>query len=235
MLYERDVDSAAIYEAKRRDFVRLVGGLDAAQQATVVAATPAWTVLDVLAHVVGITADLNAGNLGQNVSGDEWTDAQVRSRRGRTLADLADEWERESERFAEGIRLFGYEIGSHYVGDLLQHESDVRHAVGLAPPSDDLTLAVATDFYIDAFHRGLSDARAGTVVIHSGHETFITGTGPTVATLTASRYELFRSLGGRRSANQIRKLDWEGDAGAIVPLVSQYPPPHYDLVEAQDP
>ena len=143
-------------------------------------------------------------------------------------------WERESDRFVEGIRLFGYEIGSHYVGDLLQHESDVRHAVGLAPPPDDLTLAVATDFYLDAFHRGLSDAHAGTVVIHDGHDTFVAGAGPTVATLTASRYELFRSLGGRRRASQIRRPDWEGNAEAIVPLVSQYPRPHRDLVEPQD-
>lgn len=47
------------------------------------------------------------------------TASQVQSRRNDTVADLADEWDREAPTFEEGLRVLGYKIGSHYVADLL--------------------------------------------------------------------------------------------------------------------
>src|SRR5690242_12321252 len=129
MVPERDVDCAALYEQERRKFIALQRSLDDAGRATPVPATPGWTVHDVLAHVVGITADLNAAEFGSG-DPDAWTAAQVDTRRDRTVDELAAEWDREADRFETGLRLFGYEIGSHYLGDLLQHVADVRHALG---------------------------------------------------------------------------------------------------------
>jgi hypothetical protein len=47
----------------------------------------------------------------------------------------------------------------------------------------------------------------------------------------ASRYELFRALGGRRSEHQLRAMDWIGDVDAIIGVLSRYPLPTGDLVE----
>jgi hypothetical protein len=64
-----------------------------------------------------------------------------------------------------------------------------------------------------------------------GNEDWTLGTGATVASISADRYELFRSLGGRRSAEQIRAMPWTGGFEAILPLVSRYPMPDQPIVE----
>ena len=51
------IDTGAVYERTKRAFVVTVTGADVDH---VVPATPAWTVRDVLAHVIGLAADLNA-------------------------------------------------------------------------------------------------------------------------------------------------------------------------------
>ena len=129
--------------------------------------------MDVLAHVIGINADLRLGRFNGTSSSDEWTDAQVASRRGRSLDGLATEWDAEAPVFEDGLRAFGYEMGSHFLGDLLQHFSDVRHALGLMRVPDDMTLLVALDFYLDSFHETLVTAGVGSVRVRpsgdSGH------------------------------------------------------------------
>jgi hypothetical protein len=61
--YCHAADPASLYDTLRHSFVRLVGGLPSDQRVIPVPATPDWTVADVLARVVGITADLNCGRL----------------------------------------------------------------------------------------------------------------------------------------------------------------------------
>jgi uncharacterized protein (TIGR03083 family) len=231
VIVERQVDCGQIYGEKRRELMGLVGVLAPAELATVVPATPAWSVQDVVAHVVGIAADLNALRFGGGDDPDAWTAAQVGTRRGRSVSELDDEWAREAVRFEEGLRLLGYETGSHFVGDLLQHSQDVRAALGWARLDDDEALAVGLDHYLDTFHTTLTTTSAGSVVVSVEGETWTLGAGPEVASLTASRFELFRTLGGRRSATQISSLAWTGTPESIVPFVSPYSLPLADLVD----
>jgi hypothetical protein len=181
--------------------------------------------------ILGIAADLNARNFGDG-DADQWTAAQVQSRRHDTVADLADEWDREAPTFELGLRVLGYEIGSHYVADLLQHAGDVRHALRLSRLADDDALAVALDFYLITFEEALEHAGLGAVEISVGPEHWILGTGETIASVTADRYEAFRSLGGRRSEAQVRALPWRGDLDMILPVVSRYPLPEAPIIEA---
>lgn len=230
VLIERDIDCGALYEHARISLLNLVRACDDEQRDTRVPATPAWSVRDVVAHVVGITADLNVGRFGA-VDPDAWTAAQVQSRRGRSIDELADEWDREAPTFEDGLRLFGYETGAHFVGDLLQHVSDVRHALALGRIADDETLLVALDFYLDSFHGTLVEASVGTVVARIGEDEWTLGSGDVVAGWTTDRYEAFRSLGGRRSEAQIRAGAWTGDVDRIVGRVSRYGLPLLPLVE----
>lgn len=225
------MDCGRLYGAKRRELVDLLAALDAGDLGTMVPATPAWSVRDVLAHVVGITADLNAQRFDV-ADPDEWTARQVRERQGRSVAELADEWEREAPLFEEGLRLLGYEIGSHYVGDLLQHTADVCHALGRGRLADDEALAVGLDFYRIELDRALTRSQRGTVVIQVAGEEWPLGTGPTIGTLRASRFDIFRTLGGRRSESQIRAMHWSGDVDAILPVISPYPLPEHPLDDA---
>jgi hypothetical protein len=120
--------------------------------ARTVPATPAWSVRDAVAHVVGIAHDLNAQRFDVT-DPDTWTARQVRERRDASIDDLEAEWDREAPRFEDGLRLMGYEVGNHFVGDLLQHLADIEHAAGLDPIDDDEALAVGLDFYLDTCHQ----------------------------------------------------------------------------------
>jgi len=230
MLSEHAVDCAALYRHLRRRLIARARGWTDDQLTTPVPATPLWTVQNVLAHLVGITADLNALDFGPG-DADAWTEAQVRRRRGRSVDDLGAEWEKEGPRFEEGLGLFGYELGSHYVGDLLQHAADIDQAFGTREPADGEALAVALDFYLDTFHQALGAAEAGSVAVHADTEEWVLGSGPNVATLQADRFEVFRCLGGRRTARQIRALNWTGEPERVLGLMSPYPLPGRDLVE----
>jgi uncharacterized protein (TIGR03083 family) len=227
VIAERDANCGALYRVKRRELLRLAETLSPDELSTNVPATPAWSVHDVIAHLVGIAADLNALRF-DDPDPDSWTDRQVRERRGGTVADLAREWEGEADRFEEGLRLLGYELGSHYVGDLLQHTQDVRSALDRGPIADDEALAVALDFYVDHFSQALVAAGAGAVEVRTGDERWAAGEGAVVAAVEASRLELFRAFGGRRSAAGVRALSWTGDVDRVLPHVSAYPVPTAD-------
>lgn len=232
MIVERAVDCGHLYEAERRALLELTGSLPESRLQTTVPATPAWSVRDVVAHLVGIAADLNAGHFGTDDDPNGWTARQVGSRAGRSLDELAAEWEREAPTFEEGLRLLGYGIGSHFVGDLVQHVADVHHALGLPRRGDDdEAVAVSLDFYLDSFHESLLDAGVGSVAVERADERLVLGAGPLVATVTAGAFELLRALGGRRTEAQILAFAWSGDAAGIAPLVSRYGLPATGIVE----
>lgn len=120
-----------MYEQVRTGFAAVLRMLDDSQLATPVPATPAWDVHDVVAHLVGLAADLNAQRFptDDDPGGSAWNDAQISSRRTRTLEELLDEWDREGPTFDAGLRLFGRETECHFVGDLVTHVLDVAEAV----------------------------------------------------------------------------------------------------------
>jgi len=230
MIVEREVDAADLYEATRLGLLDLVRSLDEGERARIVPATPAWTVQDVVAHLVGINADLGAGRFGPTAA-DEWTAAQVEIRRGRSFSELAAEWDAEAPGFEDGLRAFGYEMGSHFLGDLLQHVSDVHHALGLPPVPDDETLLVALDFYLDSFHETLVEAAVGAVHVRASGDDWTLGQGEVVASWSADRFEVFRALGGRRDEGQLRAHEWTGDVDRILPFVSRYGQPEQGILE----
>lgn len=224
MIAERPADCGNLYQQERKELAALAGSLSPAQLQTIVPATPAWCVKDVVAHLVGIAADLNALRFGDGTP-DEWSARQVSSRRDASVPELVAEWEQEAGRFEEGLRLLGYELGSHYVGDLLHHIQDIHEAIGIDPVPDDEALAVALDFYLDNFSQSLDAAAIGSVVVQVGDESWTCGAGPQIATLRGQRFDLFRSFGGRRTDAEIRELDWSGDADRVLPFVSAYAAP----------
>jgi uncharacterized protein (TIGR03083 family) len=230
MVPERDVDCGAIYEDARQELLALLRSLTPQQLATVVPATPDWAVRDVLAHVVGINHDLNRLTFGTR--GDEsWTAVHVETRRDHGIEDMAAEWDREAPQFEQGLRDLGYGVGSHFVGDLLHHYCDVTHALQLPRPSDELRLAVALDFYLSFFEEQLDEEKIGSVEVTVADEHWALGSGDQIAAVSAPRYEMFRSLGGRRSEEQIRALEWRGDVDAVLPVISRYPLPEQPIIE----
>ena len=215
------IDTGSLYERTRREFIATLIGLSDEQLQIRVPATPAWSVRDVLAHVVGLAADLNAQRFpAPDDDGTVWTNAQVQRSRDLTLTEVIAEWGRQAVRFEDGLRAFGYEFGSHFVADLYVHYQDVRTAVGLGPDADGLTVAVALDHYLRYLSELLVTHCWGTLEIAAGQETrSLGGNGRHHACLTAEPWELLRAVSGRRSDRQLRALDWSGDVDDLLALL----------------
>jgi hypothetical protein len=240
MVPERDVDPAELYDRERLAFVAFLRSLTPEQLALGVPATPLWMVHDVLAHVVAITADLNAQRFGGAADDPQaWTARQIDERRDRSVDELAAEWDREAPTFTDGLRVFGYGFGAHYLGDLLQHVGDAHHAVGRSPVRDDLPLTIALDFYLESFEETIVGAGLGAVEVvaleadgRPGEE-FVLGDRDVIARVRASRWELFRALGGRRTMAQVRALGWADPERSepVIAVMSRYPMPDVPLGE----
>lgn len=233
------VDTGSLYERTRLGFVGVVAGLSEGELSVRVSATPAWSVRDVLAHVVGLTADLNVQRFPapDDVGGTAWTELQVERGRGRTRSEVLAEWDRTALMFEEGLRSFGYEIGSHFVADLHAHYHDVRGAIGLRADADELTVRVALDHYLGFIDEMLVDAGWGTLDIVAGGEARRLGRdGQHHAAVQAEPFELWRGASGRRSAHQIRALQWSGDVDEFLGLLRSglrdgYSMPMTDLID----
>lgn len=233
------VDTGDLYERNRREFVGTALALSDARLQIRVPATPAWTVRDVLAHVVGIASDLNAQRFpaSDDVGGAAWTDGQVARGSRRTIDDLVAEWDREAVLFEDGLRAFGYEFGSHFVADLHAHYQDVRNALGLTAETDELTVAVALDHYLGFVNDLLvADGWGRLEVVVGSDVRHVGGEGRCRARVSAPPFELLRAVSGRRSERQIRALDWHGDVDDFVRFMQTslgggYSLPEADLIE----
>ena len=232
------VDTGALYERANQFIASVVAAADETLRLQV-PATPAWSVQDAFAHVVGLAADLNAQRFPApaDLGGTAWTAGQVERARCRTIGELIAEWDREAQTFEDGLRAFGYETGSHFVADLHAHYQDVRSAIGLPRDADDLTVRVALDHYLGFIDEMLSLARWGTLDVVAGGEARRLGAGREhEASVRVEPFELLRAVSGRRSARQIRAFDWEGNADELLALLlanftGGYSVPAADLVD----
>ena len=229
--YERrsaDVDCGSLYETIRTRFIAIVRDLDPEAQDRSVEATPEWRVRDVLAHVAGLTEDLNAGNIRIS-DPDAFTRAQVDRHRGSTLDDVIRAWDREAPTFEDGLRLFGYQVGNHFVGDLFIHFVDVCASTGQAVDRESEAMWVSLDWYLDSFEAAIDEVGLGALEVVTEPERRVIGHGDVLATVTAAPFEILRACAGRRSAAQVRAFAWTGDAERFLPHVSRYSFPATDL------
>jgi len=212
-----EADCGALYEQVRQELIGIVRAASDMQLALPVPAAPEWRVRDVLAHVVGLAAALNAQDFpaADDEGGTAWGARVLAARHGRSVEELIGEWDREAPTFEEGLRLFGYEFGSHFFADLLVHVHDVQATLGLPPTDDPACLTAALDHYCGYLHGLLADAGWGTVVVQADHARSL-GSGPVRAHVAAPAYDVLRTVCARRSERQIRALAWEGDLDGFV-------------------
>ena len=135
----------ALYEEARASIVEVIAeaaavGIDGAAP---VPACPEWSVHGVVAHLTGICADVLAGNV-EGVGTEEWTGAQLDTRRGASLEDLLAEWGIVAPQYAAMIDDFPGWYADQTVGDVTVHEHDIRGALGR--PSTDRLAAFRLGF-----------------------------------------------------------------------------------------
>jgi uncharacterized protein (TIGR03083 family) len=240
------------YGTEKAAVAELVRDLDAEQAATVVPACPAWTVRDVVAHLVGIcqsqAADTSPAEpetdivkvlVGWNepqrtAARDEWTGAMIDARRDLTLAELLEEWDRwEKAAVAtinSGAGLTSMRLPA-VVADLVLHSQDLRAALHAPAPTTREAGQLGLNSLLFMLDLRIADAELPALRIEDDNGKVLAGRSVDSPILTASRHELTRALGGRRTTAQMATMLAGDGAGRYLPLLSLYDPPAEPLDE----
>jgi uncharacterized protein (TIGR03083 family) len=221
MADEITIDPATIgplYAATREQITKLLRDLGPDEVATLrVPACPEWTVKDVIAHLTGVCSDILAGKL-DGVATDPWTAQQVEARKGTSLGEILDEWATAAPQVEAITGMFPPEAAAQWVADIVSHEHDLRAALNSPGASDSKALAVALEFLTRGFlEYSVADKQLPPLAVQTNGKEWRSNGGEVAATLRGDGVELMRSFSGRRSADQIRKLDWDGDPEVYIP------------------
>jgi uncharacterized protein (TIGR03083 family) len=224
-----EIDYAGAYQGIRTRVADLVTNATDAQLESRAPATPEWRVRDILCHLVGVTADILAGNL-DGVTTDAWTAAQVDARRDRTIDEILSEWTVAGAKVEPTIASWGV-VSGQFIGDATTHEQDIRGALDQPGARDSDAMVVTYEWmgYRIGEMRAAGGVGAFTVESEAGVHTF--GEGEPSARCRTSRFELVRAATGRRSVAQIEAWDWDGDVRADLLVLPIFAPRAEPLVE----
>lgn len=225
-------DMGALYRETRIRIADLVLSSEGAESRRV-PATPEWTVKDVIAHLTGVCEDILNGNIADAPS-DPWTAAQVERARQIPLADLVKRWDIAAAQVEPLTPMFPDRTANQWVADIVSHEHDLRGALENPGTRDSAAVEVGVDFLAESFlERAAADGSAPPLeIVGDGRAWSTKDTVPTVR-VAAPSFELLRALSGRRSLNQIRGFDWDGDPEPYLPAFEWGPfrPRTEDLIE----
>ena len=189
----------------------LVERLDAADLRATVPACPDWTVRDLFSHMVGLGADVLAGDEPDDHD-SAWTQRQVEARRGRSAADLLGEWRGLADPLVAWMR----EHGSRPLNDVVIHEQDLRGAVGVVGGRDSDGLRIVRDRMARRFASALGDLPP--IALVSGEWTWCSQgeARDAVVVVEADGFDLARALASRRTEDQLRSWTRRGDVAPYL-------------------
>jgi uncharacterized protein (TIGR03083 family) len=192
------------YHGVRERVAEIVGSLDPGTDVAPAPATPAWTVHDLLAHLVGVARDVVEGRL-DGVTTEAWTAAQVDRRRDVPTAALLAEWDEFGAHFESELVAIPEHVAGQAVLDAVTHEHDLRHATGQGGARTSDATTVAFDWACAT----RTHLRAPALRFRTDAGERVSGAGEPVATVTASRFELLRAFTGRRTEAEVRAFGWD--------------------------
>ncbi len=229
-----------LYEGLRNDISELASGLEAEELAMPVPATPGWSVRDVVAHLAADATYAIGGDLPREffeaigesdavAALNDWTGRQLEERKDRSLQELLDEWTasahdltammRAEKPWPDGSLTFTDRL---LVTDAAVHQQDIFGALGIDRYRDGAPIKLGLSGYIATMGWRLASSGQPPLRFDVGDKAYTAGDGDPGATVTATRFELFRAMSGRRSPEQITAYDWDGDAGPYIPYFYPY-------------
>ena len=198
--------------AAYRDLRRAVLGLVREQPDRVdaqVPAAPDWRAHDVLAHLAGVCDDVLHGNLG-GAGTDDWTAIQVEKRRSWDVDAVVEEWERDGEAVDALIESAPPGTFGQLLFDAWTHEQDLRGTFGTPGRRDSEAAACAYTWGAGILAGRDRDEGRAAMELVCPEASMVVGEPPVTSSVRVSRFDLLRSLTGRRSAAQIRGYEWTG-------------------------
>jgi uncharacterized protein (TIGR03083 family) len=191
--------------------IELVAPLTAEQAAVRVPACPDWTVRDLFSHMVGLGADVVAGDEPDDHNA-VWTANQVATRGDHDVAALVTEWEGLSAPLQEWMR----EHGTRPLSDVIIHEQDLRGALGVPGGKDSGGVHAVRDRFLPRFRARVADLPP-IALVGDGFSWASDGAPDDADVIVrASDFDLARALVTRRSEHQVRSWTTRGDVGPYL-------------------
>jgi hypothetical protein len=203
------------YRQVRENVTELLGAVDPAGDLAV-PACPEWTLRALVSHLVGVAATA----IGR-LSG--WPAAPRASSVDMGLPELLTVWKELGAEADLLLADLGDRSGNILVMDAFTHELDIRYAIGAGLPDEHPAFPVAFEVLASGFACAVDDHQLPALRLSTGTTQWTVGTGEPVATVTANRYDIYRSLAGRRSHPQITALDWDRDSHRWLPAFTWGP------------
>lgn len=176
---------AQSYSELRRRTIAMLRDIPADMVEAQVPHCPSWTVRETVCHLIGVPEDVLAGNM-EGVTTETWTQAQVQRHKSDSLDELLNIWESIGDTIDLLIPQFPEPINSQFVFDANAHEQDIRYAISSPGARDALSVTVSAN-WVRNFLAGHSHPQAKEIL-----------------QAEVSDFDLFRSLGGRRTLAQVR-------------------------------
>jgi len=234
-------DLAGAYHDARLAMAALARDAAAEADDTVVPACPDWTVRDLIAHVTSIASDLAVGKIPADLNliafwdddmsrrREAFIDDALARRSDRSVEQLLEEWDSAATRLEAMIR--GEEpfpatspplVEWIVVTDVGQHLQDLQGALGKTEYRDALATGLSLRSYVEGMRFRAAHDKLPALRIRAGAREWVIGEGEPVATVSGDPFELARAASGRRSPDQIRAYDWEGDPEPFLALFYPY-------------
>ena len=196
-----------------------------------VVACPGWSVKDLVGHVTGVAVDLR--NEREGVAQPDSTARHVQQRQDKSIAEVLEEWAAAVPPVVELLEQAGSGLTAVAI-DVWTHEQDARNAVGHSGGRDGLGRGMTLKAAI-ASDQAISAVGLPPMQIHTGDKTWYLGKGAreveAAVTLKVDPYEAARMLMGRRTYDEMRALDWQGDPEPYLAYLHRFTVPEQSLGE----
>jgi uncharacterized protein (TIGR03083 family) len=222
-------DVGQAYREIRERVTELCSALGSADWERVTPHCPDWTVRETLAHLAGVVDDGINGNL-DGVATEAWTAAQIAKRADKSGPEILDEWNTWAPFVEDRATKVGLGF-AQMVFDAVTHEHDLRFALAKPGARDSDALRIGLAF----FQRRLPESaeKAGVLcpqIIVDG-EALFANPAPDALVLTGSLFDVARSIGSRRTLDEIAALNWSADPRAVMSRLLPFAPPATALGE----
>ncbi len=219
---------AGQYRAARQRITELLDGVSPEQEQLVVPTCPDWTVRNLLSHNEGLAADLSAGRRSKDVQA--WIDGQVAERSDIDVADQLATWNETTGPAFEAALEQTPQMAA-LVFDVITHEHDLAGALGVTSDRASDGIPMVMELQARMIAKDLEANGLAPVRIVTEHETYQYGEGEPGLELRGSLFEMFRLTGARRSADQHRASDHDGDIEPYLTGMHHNPLPLTDISE----
>jgi hypothetical protein len=211
------VDAAKHYRVRAKSLLDLASELDDGHR---IPATPAWNLRELIAHLAGVAVDVSNGRVAEYAR-PQWTAGQVSSRAGSPRQDLIEEWK---AAWPELCAILDDPV-SHGLDpsfsvlplvDVIAHEHDIRESVGMFGFSDPSVWSLVEQRRLQVLTVQCDSCHQTLEVRTPEGDHWVIGGDESRLSVTADRYELWRSLEGRRSRGSVRQFDWTVGPGVFL-------------------